>query len=41
MATPRRYSGDDFVVLLWGDKPNGAKAHSSGGDKPPLRRKQR
>ena len=21
MATPRRYSGDDFVVLLWGDKP--------------------
>ena len=27
--------------LLGRDKPNGAKAHSSGGDKPPLRRKQR
>ena len=29
------------ATLLYEPKGNGAKAHSSGGDKPPLRRKQR
>ena len=29
------------VALLGETKGNGAKAHSFGGDKPPLRRKQR
>ena len=29
------------AALLGETKGNGAKAHSSGGDKPPLRRKQR